>query len=151
MLAALAESCRPLLADQSAFDRRFLAVLAAMLPVGHPLAGRADVAVQMLYVVLRAVVSGRAPEITEAECVAWGERLAAAGLPEDSYGLVGFAASRAARDAAGERWTSQVGSQWAAVHLWVVEHFLLGARRAVGPGAVSPGTPDPRDPRDPRG
>lgn len=138
-LVALAESYRATVPDQETFDRRYLSALSAMVGDGHPLRTSPDTSVQLLYSVLRGVLTDQGPDATEAECASWGERLGAWGMPDDAYGLVLHAASRTAREIADDAWTSELGSRWAAVHFWVVEHFRAGAARGRA-GAQGQGT-----------
>jgi hypothetical protein len=130
VLRFLEDLCRFLLHDRAAFDDRYLVELYGLLPPDHPLRGVPGLALDLLDVVLRAVLSGESAEVTEAECRECGERCGLAGLTDDSFAATGRALVRVAREATGESWTASMSSGWAAVRVWVGAHLNLGAALA---------------------
>jgi hypothetical protein len=130
VLRSLDGPCRLLLHDRAAFDDHYLSVLDSVLPGWHLLREAPGLALEVMDVVLRAVLSGQSPDSTEAECSACGERCADAGLPDDVFVAVGRALVWTAREAAGEAWTAAMSSGWVAVQLWVQPHLMAGAARA---------------------
>ena len=126
VLRLLARQCRFLLPDRAAFDDQYLAALGGALPAEHPLRAEPDLALELVDVVLHAVLSGQPLGDTEAECHQFGERCAAAGLPDDSFNGMGRALAWAARESAGEAWTSAMSSGWVAVQLWVIPQLIGG-------------------------
>jgi hypothetical protein len=136
VLEALEPSCRILLRDRELLDNQFLTALGGLLAEGHPLRQYPGAALDLLDVVLRTILSGDPPQRIEDECQECGMRCAVMGLPDDTFPAVGRAIARAAREVAADAWTSTTSSGWAAVHVWVVEHFTAGAVRARSQGKV---------------
>lgn len=146
VLHSLQVSCRVLLHDRAVFDDQYLVALGGLLPPRHPLLEAPALALDLLDVVLRAVLSGEGADGAEAESWACGARCAAFGLPDDAYPAVGRAVARAAREVAGDSWSSPMSSGWAAIHLWLVGHFVAGAAESRARGDVGSGGEGGHDP-----
>ncbi len=82
-----------------------------------------------------------AAEQAEEELRDLGSWLNQAGLDAEGLRGVGYALVRMAREMAGPQWTTSVGSAWASVQAWLVDHLVQGARRQ--PTLVTPMAPIP--------
>jgi hemoglobin-like flavoprotein len=138
------QSVARLAGREAELSRGFYSHLFAMLPEVRPLfpEDMAEQRVRLLTALLASISSLDDPVGMETRLQALGEIHYHRGIADDQYQYVGHALIRAIRDVVPGDWSTWLSSAWISVASWMIQHILVGAKRAreqagSGPAAAS--------------